>query len=264
MLKPSFFLAVAFGVVTMTASIAYAQGQGSRQIVIDPAEVESGPIAEPDSAGVGTGEATKDLPVKDLPIVDVPSAATPGDEVNPPTGVATDEGQAKQAVVEEPPLADGPDVSGFGAADPGEAIVGDAPDEAPSTEEPAEKAVTAAPRIEIDSPGELITFLKSKGYNVDLDHRLQNGDYVFVVSTEQDNGFGYLLTVDQKHGKVTAKQRIELEDYGYGPAKEYDPGEDDDGGYSDGGPEGNGAYRGGHQDNNAYGEGGGTYGGSDY
>jgi hypothetical protein len=250
MLKRTLFVAAVIGAGLFAAPDSHAQGQGSRQIAIEPAGAEApgGEVGE-----AGTADTTN-------PGDDAPVAITPGNDADGSRDAVTEAGEATEKAAVEPPPTDDTEISTAPIENPLDPVGGEAPESAAS-EATAAPAATASPEIKVDSPDSLIVFLKSKGYRVDLDHKKSDGSYVLVVWTEKDHGLGYLLTVEHQYGKVTAREKIKLADYGYA-AEEYGAVEDSGPAYESEAPtEDNNAYGGSQQDDADY---GGGAGGSDY
>jgi hypothetical protein len=274
MLKASLLAAAAFAIVAVAAPMgAHAQQDGSRQIVVDPAGAKGpgtgggGGLGTGGGGGAGTGGGKK------TPTIVAPVVVGPENEAGPEIATGS-ETETKKLVVDPAPVV-GKAEPATVEPDPLDAIIGPAPTETVTEEAPVIEKVPAAiatTTATVGSPDELIVFLKSMGYQVEIDRKEKDGDYVLVVSSEKDKVSGYLLVVDHAHGKVVAKQKIDLADYGYARpekyakpqkyehAKEpYEGGHDEyeaDGGYEEGNSYDK-SYDGGYEDN-SYGGGSGS------
>jgi hypothetical protein len=212
-LKTSLLTAAAAFVIMAAAPISsHAAEDKLRQIVVDP------------SAGGGNG--TGDANDKKLTILPLVVAPPPGSASVDPVSIGVDVGAGsaggatdKVHVVVAPvgTLVDKPAIGGADALD---AITADQPgagvpvDVKPTDGKPVvETAKAAAPPVK-DADG-LIGALKTGGFAVDIDHRDQSGDYYLVVTSPKDHALGYLLTVEDKSGKVLSKEKIDPTDYGY-------------------------------------------------
>jgi hypothetical protein len=260
-------LAVAAAFVTMTAApiASHAQDLGTRQIVVDPTGAGAG---GGDGSGGGTGGGDRNGTgggLKKQPEIIAPAGAAPAGAASAdaapaaavPGAAAADAAAAASGAATATPTdktkVDAP-VAAVGAnpaaGKPGslDAIVGQPAGGATATLDaitsgqpgagaPADaKPAGAAPAVAavnpagppIKSADGLIGALQTGGFKVDVDHRDQNGDYYLVVTNPKDHSFGYLLTVDDKSGKVLVKEKIDPADYGYygaspdyGKAKDY-------------------------------------------
>lgn len=231
MLKTSLLAAAAFAIVAVTGSVnSYAQQDGSRQIVVDPVPGSGKGPGTGGGAGNGTGGGggLGTGGGKKTPTIIAPVVVKPGND----EGLAIATGnptESKKIVVDPAPIISKAEPATV-EPDPLDAIIGPATTETVTEGAPV---IENAPAIEtapaaiasttatVESPDELIVLLKSKGFQVEIDRKEKDGDYVLVVSSAKDTVSGYLVVVDHAHGKVIAKQKIDLADYGYATPQKY-------------------------------------------
>lgn len=226
MLKTSLLAAAAFAIVAVAGSVtSYAQQDGSRQIVVEPGGAGSGKgpgTGGGGGNGTGGGDGLGTGGGKKTPTIIAPVVVKPGNDEGPDiaTGNPT---ESKKIVVDPTPIISKAEPA-IVEPDPLDAIIGPAPTETVTEEAPAIEtapAVIASTTATVESPDELIVLLKSKGFQVEIDRKEKDGDYVLVVSSEKDTVSGYLIVVDHAHGKVIARQKIDLADYGYAKPQKY-------------------------------------------
>jgi hypothetical protein len=206
-MKTSLLTATAALVIMTAAPISsHAADDKLRQIVVDPSAV---------------GANDKTLTIRPLVVApptgsaSVDPASSGVDAGAGSTGGAT--GDVKVVVAPVGTLIDKP---GVGGADALDAITSDqpgaiAPVDVKATDgKPVVDTAKAAP-APVKSVDGLIGAIKTAGFAVEIDHRDQSGDYYLVVTSPKDHALGYLLTVEDKSGKILSKDKIDPTDYGY-------------------------------------------------